>query len=368
MYDNNHTRFHETKQPSRRYKTLVKPAKRAQFSGFKTLTNQEQLQTSVKETDFISTVKLVLEIEGKAVLEQSVYIDESINHAVKMILDCKGRVVLTGIGKSGIIARKICATLASTGTPSLFMHPAEGVHGDLGMVQKEDVVLAISNSGESAEVLHILPSIKQIGAKIISIVNNPESSLGKASDIVLRIGKVGEACSLGLAPTTSTTVTLALGDALAMALLKARNFTPEEFALYHPSGTLGNRLLLTVGELVERRRRNPVIKEDGLIREAIFLMTAHGSGAISVVNDDNKLVGIITDGDIRRAFTTNDGVLNFKVEELCNYHPVTIKHDALASDVLELMKEKKVKIIPVLDHFNHPISMLQIQSLIELGL
>lgn len=323
---------------------------------------------SIKDNNYIPIVKQVLEIEGNAVLEQAKYVTEAMNEAVQLILNCKGRVVMTGIGKSGIIARKICATFASTGTPSLYLHPAEGVHGDLGMVQQEDVVIALSNSGESAEVLQILPSLRQIGAKLISIVSKPNSSLGKASNVVLQIGKMSEACSLGLAPTTSTTVTLALGDALAMAVMKARNFTPEQFALYHPSGTLGNRLLLTVGELVERKTINPTIKRDGFIKAAIFLMTAKGSGAISVVDDQNRFLGILTDGDIRRAFSKDDNVLNFKVEELCSFDAITIKHNALASEVLQLMKEKKVKTLPVLDDFNRPISLLDIQSLIELGL
>lgn len=355
------------KPPNKRYKTLEKPRKRVVLKSDNP-TRQKYTEIIIQDHNYIPLVKQVLEIEGNAVLEQTDYINDAMNEAVKLILNCKGRVVMTGIGKSGIIARKMNATFASTGTPSLFLHPAEGVHGDLGMVQQEDVVVALSNSGESAEVLHILPSIKQIGAKIISIVSNPNSSLGKASNVVLQIGKMNEACSLGLAPTTSTTVTLALGDALAMAVMKARNFTPEQFALYHPSGTLGNRLLLTVGELVERKVTNPTIQKEGLIKEAIFLMTAEGSGAISVTDEQNKFLGILTDGDIRRAFAENDHVLNFKVEQLCSFDAITIKHNALASEVLQLMKEKKVKTIPVLDDFNHPISLLHIQNLIELGL
>lgn len=318
--------------------------------------------------DFLPTVKRVLEIEGKAVLDQRNLVNESVNEAIKMILECKGRIVITGIGKSGIIARKMCATFSSTGTPSLFLHPAEGVHGDLGVVQKEDVVIAISNSGESAEILHLFPSLTQIGVKLIGIVKNPDSSLGKRADIVLNIGYVEEACSLGLAPTTSTTVTLALGDALAIALLEARGFEPNDFALYHPSGTLGKKLLLTVGELIGRRDRNPTVPIGDTVKEALFVMTKYGVGAISVVNEKNRLVGILSDGDIRRAFTKSDDVLHYKVEDLCNRNPVTIKYNNLASDVLNLMKERKVSVIPVLDDLNHPISMLHIQSLIELGL
>lgn len=328
---------------------------------------QNTLQT-IENEDYLPIVKQVLEIEGQAVLEQVNNVSDAINDAIKLILKCQGKVIITGIGKSGIIGRKISATLASTGTSSFFLHPAEGVHGDLGMVENDDIVIAISNSGESSEILHMLPSLKQIGVKIISMVSNPKSSLGKVSTIVIPINKASEACSLGLAPTTSTTVTLALGDAIAMALLRARNFGPEDFAIYHPSGTLGNRLLLRVGELVERRTIKPVVSKRDTVKDAIFTMTKHGSGAISVVDDHNKFMGIITDGDIRRAFAHTDDVLNLNVSDLCNYHPVTIKYDALASDVLKLMKDKKVSVIPVLDDLNHPISMLHIQSLMELGL
>jgi arabinose-5-phosphate isomerase len=357
-----------TNMPNRRYRVIEGHIKKGSVYKIKNVGILPKAQLKMKVPDYTPIVKEVLEIEGNAVLEQANFITEEMNQAINIILQCNGRVVMTGIGKSGIIARKINATLASTGTPSLFLHPAEGVHGDLGMVREEDVVIAISNSGESAEVLHLLPSLKKIGVKLISIVSNPDSSLGKASDVVLQLAKQSEACSLGLAPTTSTTVTLALGDALAMALLKARNFGPEEFALYHPSGTLGNRLLLTVGELVERRIKNPIIKKSDQIKDAIFTMTSYEAGAISVVDENNQFVAILTDGDIRRAFSYNQNVLEKKVEELCNFKPITVKSDVLASDVLALMKDKKVSVLPVLDDQNKPISILQIQSLIELGL
>ncbi len=368
MFEEIQPRMNNIKKLNKRFKLQEGPIKKRTVSNQKLVGVVPKNQLPKQKIDYLPMVKQVLEIEGNAVLEQSNYLTEEMNRAIDLILKCNGRVVMTGIGKSGIIARKINATLASTGTPSLFLHPAEGVHGDLGMVQEEDIVIAISNSGESIEVLDLLPSLKKIGVKIISIVRNPESTLGKASNIVLQLGKLNEACSLGLAPTTSTTVTLALGDALAMALLRARNFGPEDFALYHPSGTLGNRLLLTVGELVERRINNPTILQDNLIKDAIFKMTSYESGAISVVDPDNKFIGILTDGDIRRAFTHDENVLKLKVEDLCNFKPITINYDALASEVLNLMKENKVKTIPVLDDSNHPISLLQIQNLIELGL
>ncbi|MDF2791818.1 MAG: KpsF/GutQ family sugar-phosphate isomerase, partial [Neobacillus sp.] len=259
--------------------------------------------------DFINSVKDVLEQEAQAILKLKDEIGESINDALNMILQCKGRIVITGMGKSGIIGRKVNATMASTGTPSLFLHPSEGLHGDLGMVTKDDVVIAISNSGETDEVLNLIPSIKRIGSKMIAIVKNPLSTLGMKSDVVLSIGNVKEACPLGLAPTTSTTVTLALGDALSIALLKAKNFQPEYFALFHPSGSLGRKLLLTVQNIVQSTRKNPLILENASIKEALFLMTAEGLGAISVVDEWNRLVGILTDGDIRRAFALSNDIL-----------------------------------------------------------
>jgi arabinose-5-phosphate isomerase len=325
-------------------------------------------QIKIRDNNYLPFVQHVMEFEGRAILNQVNQMTSAINDAIKLILDCNGRVVVTGMGKSGIISRKICATLASTGTPSLYLHPAEGVHGDLGMVREGDVVIAISNSGETAEILQILPTLKEIGVSMICIVNNDQSSLAKASNVVISYGKVEEAGALGLAPSTSTTVTLVIGDALALALAKARNFTPEDFALYHPSGTLGIKLLLTVGELVERRNKNPIVNENDSVRDAIFIMTKLGVGAVSVVDDKMRFIGIVTDGGIRRAFSTSDNVLTFKVSELCNREPVTIKYNVLASELLTIMKEKQVRVVPVLDDLNHPISMIEIQSLIELGL
>lgn len=349
-------------------KMTNKPFEPSENKVIKNLKMVPEFHRKIQDNNYIPIIQQVIENEGRAILNQVKQVTTVFNDAVKLILDCKGRVVVTGIGKSGIIGRKICATLASTGTASLFLHPAEGVHGDLGMVLKEDVVLAISNSGETEEILHILPTLKQIGVGIISIVQNDTSSLAKVSNVVLSYGKVEEAGKCSLAPTTSTTVTLVLGDALAMALLEARNFGPEDFAFYHPSGTLGKKLLLTVGELIERRTKNPIVSQNNLVKDAIFMMTKQGVGAVSLVDDKMRFIGILTDGDIRRAFATSDDVLSFQVSELCNRDPVTIKYNALASDVLKIMKEKKVSIIPVLDDLNHPISMLHIQSLIELGL
>lgn len=320
------------------------------------------------KVDFTASVISVLEKEAQGILNLKNVIGDSINDALNMILECKGRVVITGIGKSGIIGRKINATMASTGTPSLFLHPSEGLHGDLGMVTKDDVVIAISNSGESDEVLHLIPSMKLIGAKMIAIVKNPESTLARKSDVVLCIGDVKEACPLGLAPTTSTTVTLALGDALAIALLEARDFKPEDFAVFHPAGSLGRRLLLTVNNVVKNTRKNPVILGDAFIKEALFLMTAQGLGATSVVDEKGHLLGILTDGDIRRAFAMEQDILFKDVSDLCNFEPIVISGDMLAAEAFRIMEEKKVNVLPIVDENYKPVGMIHIHDLMNLGL
>ncbi len=323
---------------------------------------------STKTVDFVEDVRDVLEKEANAILALSITIGDDINRALEMLLSCEGRVVITGMGKSGIIGRKINATLASTGTPSLFLHPSEGLHGDLGMVTKHDVVIAISNSGETDEVLSLLPSIQKIGSKMIAIVKNTDSTLGNKSDIALSIGQAEEACPLGLAPTTSTTVTLALGDALAVALLKARKFGPSDFALFHPSGSLGRRLLMTAKDVVNTSNKNPMVSPGTTIQEALFLMTAQGLGATSVVDETNTLLGILTDGDIRRALTASQDILNSTVFDLYNPSPVIIEEHALAAEALKVMEESKVNVLPVLDELNKPIGMIHIQDLVNLGL
>ncbi len=222
----------------------------------------------------------VLQMEAEAILDLIPRIDEHFDAAVEMILACQGRVVMTGMGKSGIIAHKISATLASTGTPSFYLHPAEGIHGDLGMVTADDVVIAMSNSGETGEVLNILPSLRRIGAKLIAMVGNAESTLAKNSDVVLDVGVKREACPLGLAPTSSTTAALAFGDALAMALMGKHHFTSKQFAVFHPGGSLGRKLLLTVGDIMHSGSENPVVKGTATVTEALFIITDKGRGAV----------------------------------------------------------------------------------------
>ena len=245
----------------------------------------------------------VLRMEAEAILELVPRIDENFAAAVNLILECEGRTVITGMGKSGLIGRKMAATLASTGTPSFYLHPAEGIHGDLGMVTAADVVIALSNSGETGEVLNILPSLRRIGAKIIAMVGNANSTLGKNADVILDVGVSKEACPLGLAPTSSTTAALAYGDALALALLKKHNFTASQFAIFHPGGSLGRKLLLTVGNIMHKGDENPTVLADTTVQDALFVITDKGLGAVSVVDENGIMQGVLTDGDIRRGLS-----------------------------------------------------------------
>lgn len=327
------------------------------------------MTTSIEnKQDYLGSVKEVLEIEANAILSLSERLNGEINQTIEMILKCKNRVVVTGMGKSGLIAQKIVATLASTGTPSLFLHPAEGLHGDLGMVTKDDVVIAISNSGETDEILNILPSLKRIGPKMVALVGKEKSTLAEKSDVILSIGKVEEACPLGLAPTTSTTVTLAIGDAIAIALLKARDFQPEHFALFHPGGSLGRKLLLTIQDVIDSNTNNPVVYGDIEVKDVLFEMTKSGLGAISIIGTDGKLEGILTDGDIRRALIEGNHILETPVSQLYSKNPVTITNTILAAEALKIMEDKRVNVLPVLNDKNEPISMVHIHDLTKMGL
>jgi arabinose-5-phosphate isomerase len=312
----------------------------------------------------------VLRMEADAILELVPRVDKHFDAAVEMILACKGRAVVTGMGKSGLIGRKIAATLASTGTPSFYLHPAEGIHGDLGMVTGGDVVIALSNSGETAEVLNILPSLRRIGAKIISMVGNPDSTLGKNGDITLNVGVSKEACPLGLAPTSSTTAALAFGDALALALLSKRNFTAQQFAVFHPGGSLGRKLLLTVGNIMHTGKDNPLVHGNTKVQDALFVITDKGLGAVSVVDDNNVMLGVLTDGDIRRGLSKGVGFLQQPVTELMTAKPKTITKDKLAAEALHLMEShrpKPITVLPVLDKEKHVIGLLHMTDLVRQG-
>lgn len=314
--------------------------------------------------------KEVLQMEANAILELVPKIDESFAAAVQLILDCPGRAVITGMGKSGIIGRKMAATLASTGTPSFYLHPAEGIHGDLGMVTAGDVVIALSNSGETGEVLNILPSLRRIGAKVIAMVGNSNSTLAKNADVVLNVGVSKEACPLGLAPTSSTTAALAFGDALALALLQQHHFTASQFAIFHPGGSLGRKLLLTVGNIMHKGEENPLVSASTLVQEALFVITDKGLGAVSVVDENGKLLGLLTDGDIRRGLRQGVDFLSHSVIDIMTKTPKTITEDKLAAQALHLMesnKPKPITVLPVVDEENRVIGLLHMTDLVRQG-
>lgn len=312
-----------------------------------------------------------LQIEADAVKKLIGHINDEFETMVKAILACKGKVIVTGMGKSGHVGRKIAASLASTGTPAFFMHPAEAFHGDLGMVTAQDIVLAISNSGESNEVVNILPIIKRIGAKIIAMSGRRESTLVKNSDYFVDISVEREACPFGLAPTASTTATLAMGDAIAMALMASRNFTAQDFAVFHPGGALGRRLLLKVEHVMHGGDDNPVISVHKTAKEALFLMTAKGLGATSVVDENGKFIGLVTDGDIRRMLAKGVEFLNKPVEELMTRHPVVITKDKMAAEALSIMEKhqpKPITVLPVIDPVkNEPIGIVHLTDLLRQG-
>lgn len=318
----------------------------------------------------IAQAKAVLEMEAAAIQALIPRIGEAFAAAVTMILEGQGRVVVTGMGKSGLIGKKIAATLASTGTPSFFLHPAEGIHGDLGMVTSEDIILALSNSGETPEIVSILPSLRRIGAKIISLCGREQSTLGQNADVFLDAGVEKEACPLGLAPTSSTTAALAMGDALAVALLSARKFTPEDFAIFHPGGALGRKLLLTVENVMHSGEDNPVVTLDKTVKEALFVITDKGLGATSVIDEAGCLVGLITDGDIRRGLEHGHEFLDKKVTALMTAAPRTITADKLAAQALSIMEKNKprpITVLPVVDKNNRAIGIIHLTDLLRQG-
>ncbi|MFR4903380.1 MAG: SIS domain-containing protein [Fusobacterium sp.] len=298
--------------------------------------------------DIINYAKEIFdsEIEELKIVKEK--IDSEMIDVVNIILESKGKVVVTGIGKSGLIGKKIAATLASTGTYAVFMNSAEGLHGDLGMISKEDVVLAISNSGNSDEIVAILPSIKKIGAKIVAMTGNRNSKLGRAADKILNIGVKREGCPLNLAPMSSTTSTLVMGDALAAILIKMRDFKPENFALYHPGGSLGKRLLMRVSDVMHKDDKIPFCDKESSIDNVILVMTEKRLGAVCVMNGD-LMVGIITEGDIRRALKRKEEFFNLKAKDIMTRNFTRVSEDSMAIDALELMenRESQISVLPV---------------------
>jgi len=310
----------------------------------------------------IVEAKRVLEVEAAAILGVIEHLDQHFVDAVELIATCNGRVVTMGLGKSGIVCRKISATLASTGTPSFFLHPAEAIHGDLGMIVKGDVVLAISNSGETEELVRLLPSIKRIGAEIVAITGNPNSSLARGADHHLSAAISQEACPLGLAPTASTTATLALGDALAMALLLRRGFKEEDFAFLHPGGKLGKRFL-TVRDLMHHGKDLPLVRESTSMHDVIYEMSNKGFGITAVVNDDGVLRGVISDGDLRRLLQRDEQVLRHTAVESMKENPATIRANELASAALQVMEQRKITSLFIVDDAGRVEGIIHIHDL-----
>ena len=310
----------------------------------------------------------VLETEAAAVAALAARIDDTFTRACHALLTCTGRIVVTGMGKSGHVGAKIAATLASTGSPAFFMHPGEASHGDLGMITAKDAVLALSNSGETSEILTILPLIKRLGVPLIAMTGKAHSRLAQAADVHLDVGVEKEACPLGLAPTASTTATLAMGDALAVALLEARGFSAEDFALSHPAGSLGRRLLLRVRDIMHSGERMPRVAVGASLREALLEMSRKGLGMTSIVDADGRLLGLFTDGDLRRLLDKGEvaiGELN--IAEVMTRQCTTLRDDVLAAEALHLMQERRIGALPITDERGRLCGTLNMHDLLRAG-
>ena len=310
----------------------------------------------------------VLKTEAEAISALAERLDQRFYNACELILQCPGRIVVTGIGKSGHIGKKIAATLASTGTPSFFMHPGEASHGDLGMITEQDLVIAISNSGETSEITLLLPLLKRLGIPMISLTGNPRSTIAQSADINLDISVRAEACPLGLAPTSSTTATLAMGDALSVAVLEARGFTEEDFARSHPGGNLGRRLLLRVSDIMHSGDAIPLVDAETSLNDTLVEMTAKGLGVAGVVDGDSeRLIGIYTDGDLRRTFEKMPDIKTARVRDYMTANPVTIDADRIASEALKLMHDRKINALMVVDASGRVQGALNMHDLLRAG-
>ncbi|NCX93755.1 MAG: KpsF/GutQ family sugar-phosphate isomerase [Gammaproteobacteria bacterium] len=317
--------------------------------------------------DFYSKALEVINIEIDAIANLKHSLDASFNRACEILLNCRGRIVLIGMGKSGHIANKIAATFASTGTPSFFVHPAEASHGDLGMITKDDVVIAISYSGNTPEVLALLPHIKRLGVPVISISGTATSQLAQNSEVNLLISVSREACPLNLAPTASTTATLVLGDALAVALLKARGFTESDFALFHPGGSLGKRLLLHVSDIMHKGDSIPKVHPDDIVKDCVLEMTRKRLGMTTVCDEKGTLLGIYTDGDLRRSFEKNLDFYTTPIRNAMTLNPKTLKASELAAKGLQMMEKYKITSLVVTDDHQKVIGILHLHALLEAG-
>jgi arabinose-5-phosphate isomerase len=323
--------------------------------------------TAHTDQDFRTSALRAIRIETKAIEALESRIDESFIRACEVIMQCKGRVVVTGMGKSGHIGNKIAATLASTGTPAFFVHPGEASHGDLGMITGQDVVIAISNSGNTSEVVTILPLIKRMGAPLISMTGNRDSVLSREAVANLDVSVEAEACPLGLAPTSSTTATLVMGDALAVALLEARGFSAEDFAFSHPGGTLGRRLLLRVSDIMHTGDRIPVVSEGTTLSGALLEISRKGLGMTTVVDAKGRLTGVFTDGDLRRTLDKSVDIHNTAIEQVMTRNGKTIAADQLAAEALNIMEEMKINALPVTGDNGELVGAINMHDLLRAG-
>ena len=311
--------------------------------------------------------KEVLDIEAKSILRLKDNIGEEFDRAIDILYNCKGRVIITGMGKSGLIGRKIAATLTSTGTPSYFLHPAESTHGDSGIITRNDVVIAISNSGETQELLNLLPLIKRFGVAMIGMTGNVNSTLANSSDVTLDISVEREACPLNKAPTASTTATLAMGDALAMCLLEKRGFSEEDFLVFHPSGALGKGFLYRVGDLMMTGDKLPIAHENDSFVNVIDVITSHKLGMAMIVNSAGELSGVLTDGDIRRTIMKNNNIQSLIIKDVMTVNPKRISKTDYGASALNLMEKYSITALAVVDEYNKPIGVIHIHDLLKAG-
>ena len=316
----------------------------------------------------LARAREVLRIEAEAIRQLIPRIGRDFTSAVGLLVACRGRVAVTGMGKAGLIGQKLSATLSSTGTPSHWVHPAEAIHGDLGRITKHDVIIALSNSGETEELTRLLPVIKRIGSKLIALTGNTRSSLAKHSDVVLDVSVKREACALNLAPTSSTTAMLAMGDALAVVVAERRRFKERDFALLHPGGQLGRRLLLRVRDLMRTKGDNPIVRQTARVQDVLLAITKARAGCASVVDARGRLVGIFTDGDLRRHLKAGMNLAERRVGEIMTRHPKAIGPDRLAAEALRVLQDHKIDELVVLDGGRKPVGLLDVQDLLKAGL